>query len=231
MGVKMKKVLIICIEVIFIYSNIVHAETMHLRVPSFSQRQGTINISEKSPEDSLETKKSLHIGCGGTPLIYKDVNSGFEVTVVDISEDAIEFQKEIDRGYSKSGNKLPAYICMDASKFDKEHGFKNDSFDKITILNVFDVFSGHGREAVIKNILNLIVEGGVILATNRGEVYSYDTEASNLLEEAKKQNIIIEKISGDMKPYVIGGTYAVYKILKKPKKATDNNHSDIKCSL
>ena len=210
---------------IFIYSNIAHAENMYLRVPSFSQSQGTRNISKKSPEYSLETKKSLHIGCGGANsiLIPQDVDIGFKVTVIDISEPAIEFQKGIDSGYSESGNELPTYICVDASSLDTMHGFENNSYDKITILNVFDGLKGGEYIEIIDNILNLIVEGGIIVATTQGDVYA---EADLLLEQANERKIDIKKISDS-----IDGKHAFYKVLKKPKKVTGYYRGDTKRSL
>lgn len=200
MEIKSEKIIMILLMIIFVTTPIGHTGEMHLRIPNFSQMN----------EDKRET--SLHIGCGGenAKLITEDIDMGFAVTVVDISPEALDRQKDIDKGFSESGNVLPTYKCIDASYLEPLHGFMPNSYHKVTILNVLDSVVGDKYSKIIDNILTLIAEGGIIVATTDGDVYS---ESLLLLQQAEENKIEVKLLSSSE-----NGKRAFYKIISKPKR-------------
>jgi len=168
-------------------------------------------------------EKVLHIGVGGSALPKAELLMGLEVIMVDIDEDLIIGQGAYEFVFPAWIEELPdikrpTRLCMDAVDLDEEHGFMPDTFEHITLLNLFDDFTGSygDKEKIIENALVLVREGGTILATTTS-IAGSETEALMLRRIAEKKDIGIEEISDDIKIPLYKSLCAIYRVKNKAK--------------
>lgn len=201
---------------------------------------GGVNLYMIESRNLKVGQKALHIGVSASMLPFVESLMGLKVTLVDIEDFYIDVQRSLYEGshslYGVSPNKLeqPTFQCMNAADLDKEHGFMPNTFHHVTITNLFDEFVGfyEDKKRIIHNALDLTQEGGTILVTTESDT-GHRAELSMLLEVAKEKDIILKKISNDMKPPPLyggqlhGGQCAVYKIMKKPENRSAETSGNV----
>jgi SAM-dependent methyltransferase len=121
-----------------------------------------INETLKHDLDKKETLKILECGCGMGYLTYSLFKEGFNVTGLDISQNAI------NEAIKNFGN---VYICADIFEYAKIH---KEEYDRIILTQVIE----HVEEPIewLKTLLIMLKKGGkIILTTENKTIYPKNT--------------------------------------------------------
>ncbi|MCL6096823.1 MAG: class I SAM-dependent methyltransferase [Patescibacteria group bacterium] len=108
----------------------------------------------------------LDLGCGRGDVDFYLARKGVRVIGIDYSKDAIELCNKSLKNMPKKIKNLVSFYNMDAKKIE----FKDDSFDCVISLDVFEHLYKEELEVVMKNLSKVLKRNGILFVhteTNR----------------------------------------------------------------
>lgn len=161
--------------------------------------EDSIYLAKKWKEEGVHS--ILDLGCGlGRHALYF-TQKGFKVTAVDLSADAIEFNKKLQREQGVD------YLCKYADMM--ELPFANDAFDRVFSYHVISHQDTIGVQHVLEEIARVLKPGGkVFLTLCSKEHYAFREESFPRVDE----NTVLKTEEGEVE---VPHFFADKVILKK----------------
>lgn len=111
--------------------------------------------------DLIDNKKTLDVGCGEGIFCFELKKRGYDVTGIDLSQDALNHARE-------NFNKLNLDINVSKSSTDKLP-FKSNTFEQVICLDVLEHVKDVNKS--LKEINKVLVDGGNLIITVPNERY------------------------------------------------------------
>lgn len=147
--------------------------------------EDSVYLAKKWKEEGVHS--ILDLGCGlGRHALYF-TQKGFKVTAVDLSADAIEFNKKLQREQGVD------YLCKHADMM--ELPFANDAFDRVFSYHVISHQDTTGVQHVLEEIARVLKPGGkVFLTLCSKEHYAFHEESFPQVDE----NTVLKTEEGEV---------------------------------